>query len=123
MSNVKEYGCDCGIIHYDKIDKLRESMPADEEFLRLSDFFKVFGDYTRTKIVWALCGSEMCVCDIAEAVGITKSAISHQLRFLREANLVRSRREGKNIFYSLSDDHIKTIFDIGREHISEEENN
>ncbi|MBQ6568773.1 MAG: helix-turn-helix transcriptional regulator [Clostridia bacterium] len=86
----------------------------------IADLFKVFGDSTRVKILWALDESELCVCDIAAALGMTKSAVSHQLRFLRDADLVKNRREGKSIFYSLADDHVKQIFEMAVEHIYEE---
>ena len=94
-------------------------MPDDEEFTDLSAFFKILGDYTRTKILWALDKNEMCVCDLASLLNMTKSAVSHQLRLLRIANLVKSRRDGKVIFYSLADDHVKAIFETGHEHIRE----
>ncbi len=94
-------------------------MPEDNDLYDLSDFFKVLGDSTRSKIIWALDEHEMCVCDLAVLLGMTKSAISHQLRSLREANLVINRREGKNVFYSLADDHVKQIFEKGLEHIRE----
>ena len=94
-------------------------MPEDNELYDLSDFFKVLGDSTRSKIIWALDEHELCVCDLAVLLGMTKSAISHQLRALREANLVVNRRDGKNVFYSLADDHIKQIFEKGLEHIRE----
>ena len=85
----------------------------------LADFFKVLGDSTRARIMWALDESEMCVCDLAVLLNMTKSAISHQLRSLRQANLVKYRREGKVVFYSLADDHVKQIFEKGLEHICE----
>lgn len=96
-----------------------ENMPNDVLITTLSEFFKVFGDATRTKILWALDESELCVCDIGEILGMSKSAVSHQLGTLRKANLVKFRREGKNVFYSLKDNHVKTILEIGMEHIQE----
>ncbi|HAQ39728.1 MAG TPA: transcriptional regulator [Clostridiales bacterium] len=94
-------------------------MPEDNDLYDVSDFFKVLGDSTRSKIIWALDEHEMCVCDLAVLLGMTKSAISHQLRALREANLVVNRRDGKNVFYSLADDHVKQIYEKGLEHIRE----
>lgn len=95
-------------------------MPQEETLYDLAKLFKVFGDSTRIKILWALDESEMCVCDIAFLLNMTQSAISHQLRVLKQAELVKSRREGKIVFYSLEDEHVKQIFDQGLIHISEE---
>ena len=94
-------------------------MPQDEKLFDLAEFFKVFGDSTRIRILWALEDREMCVCDIAYLLNMTQSAISHQLRSLKQVNLVKNRREGKVVYYSLKDEHIKLIFDIGMEHITE----
>ncbi|MBN2877791.1 MAG: winged helix-turn-helix transcriptional regulator [Bacilli bacterium] len=94
-------------------------MPQDEKLFDLAEFFKVFGDSTRIRILWALEDREMCVCDIAYLLNMTQSAISHQLRSLKQVNLVKNRREGKVVYYSLKDEHIKHIFDIGMEHITE----
>lgn len=119
----KGYGdlCDCDVIHGDVVDKVKLNMPEEDVLYDLSDFFKVFADSTRVKIMWALDESEMCVCDMAVLLGMTKSAISHQLRALREANLVKFRREGKVVYYSLSDDHVRDIFEKGMEHIKEKQ--
>jgi ArsR family transcriptional regulator len=114
-----EMFCDCEVIHADIVNAVKERMPDENELYVLSDFFKVLGDSTRSRIIWALDESEMCVCDLAFLLNMTKSAISHQLRYLREANLVKNRREGKNVFYSLADDHVKDIFEKGLEHIRE----
>lgn len=111
--------CDCDVIHADIVDKVRLVMPEEDELYDLSDFFKVLGDSTRAKIIWALDESEMCVCDIAVLLNMTKSAISHQLKALKAANLVKYRKEGKVVFYSLTDDHVKEIFEKGLEHIRE----
>lgn len=111
--------CDCDVIHADVVDAVKGKMPSEDILFNLADFFKVLGDSTRVKIMWALDESEMCVCDLAVLLNMTKSAISHQLRSLRQANLVKFRREGKNVFYSLSDDHVREIFEKGLEHISE----
>ena len=93
--------------------------PADETLYRLADLYKVFGDPTRIRILYALSGGELCVCDIAELLGMTQSAISHQLRVLKQMDLVKNRRDGKTIFYALADDHIITILNQGLNHIEE----
>jgi len=111
--------CDCTVIHADAVEKVRETMPEDSRLYDLADFFKVLGDSTRVKIMWALDSQEMCVCDLAVLLNMTKSAISHQLKALRQANLVSFRREGKIVYYSLADDHVRDIFEKGLEHISE----
>jgi ArsR family transcriptional regulator len=107
-------------IHEDTVNQIREKMPQEETLYDLAELFKVFGDSTRIKILWALDEAEMCVCDIAFLLNMTQSAISHQLRVLKQAELVKSRREGKIVFYSLEDEHVKQIFDQGLIHISEE---
>ena len=119
MSEREELICDCELIHEDIVDEVKKRMPADEDIYDLSDFFKVLGDSTRMKIIWALDESEMCVCDIAVLLNMTKSAISHQLRALRNANLVKFRRDGKEVYYSLKDKHVRDIYEIGMEHIKE----
>ncbi|MDO5096446.1 MAG: metalloregulator ArsR/SmtB family transcription factor [Peptostreptococcaceae bacterium] len=111
--------CGTDKVHNVTVDKVTQNMPNDVLLTTLSEFFKVFGDPTRTKILWALEESELCVCDLGEVLGMTKSAISHQLSTLRKANLVKFRRVGKNVFYSLKDEHVKTILEIGMEHIQE----
>lgn len=115
----EELFCDCDVIHAEVVEAVKKKMPDDNVLYDLSDFFKVLGDSTRSKIIWALDEHEMCVCDLAILLGMTKSAISHQLRSLREANLVTNRRDGKNVFYSLADDHVKQIFEKGLDHIRE----
>lgn len=105
--------------HQALVKKLNNEIPPEEELFDLADFFKVFGDCTRIRILCALLYGEMCVCDIAEALSMTQSAISHQLRILKQAQLVRSRREGKTVYYMLSDDHIISILSQGLEHIEE----
>jgi ArsR family transcriptional regulator len=95
-------------------------MPQEETLYDLAELFKVFGDSTRIKILWALDEAEMCVCDIAFLLNMTQSAISHQLRVLKQTNLVKNRREGKVVYYSLDDDHVRKIFDQGLIHINEE---
>ncbi len=111
--------CECNIIHEDRVEKVKQNMPKEETLYDLAETFKVFGDTTRIKILYVLFASEMCVCDIAELLGISQSAISHQLRVLKQARLVKYRKEGKSVYYSLDDDHIKQIFDLGLAHINE----
>ena len=116
---MSEYNCDCNIVHNDIVSKVRAKMPPEERLYDLAELFKVFGDTTRVKILSALFESEMCVCDIATLLNMNQSAISHQLRVLKTARLVKHRKDGKTVFYSLDDEHIKNIFDQGLEHISE----
>lgn len=106
--------------HPESIEKIRENMPDEDTLIDLSELFKVFGDSTRIKILTALSCGELCVCDIGAAVGMTSSAISHQLRILKNARLVSFRRDGKTIFYSLADDHVGTMLSQGIEHINED---
>lgn len=111
--------CEYMFIHDDAVKKVNEEMPAEEILYDLAELFKVFGDSTRIKILYVLFESEMCVCDIAQVLNMSSSAISHQLRVLKQSQLVKFRREGKAIFYSLADDHVRTILDQGIEHICE----
>ena len=111
--------CEENIIHADTLTQVKRLLPEDEVLYDLAELFKIFGDSTRVKILYALLEAELCVCDIADLLGLTQSAISHQLRALKNARLVKSRREGKTVFYSLADDHVKTIIDQGLEHVSE----
>jgi ArsR family transcriptional regulator, lead/cadmium/zinc/bismuth-responsive transcriptional repressor len=111
--------CDCDVIHADIVEEASKNMPEDEKLYDLADFFKVFGDSTRIKILWALDRYEMCVCDLAVLLNMTKSAISHQLKTLRQEKLVKYRRDGKIAFYSLQDDHVRNLLEIGMEHIEE----
>ena len=112
--------CDCNVIHDDIVDRVKNKMPQEETLYDLAELFKVFGDSTRTKILWALDEEEMCVCDIAYLLNMTQSAISHQLRVLKQAKLVKNRREGKIVFYSLDDEHIRQILETGLIHIMED---
>lgn len=112
--------CVCDVIHEDVINMVKDRMPNEEELSDLSNLFKVFGDSTRIKILWALDENEMCVCDIAYLLNMTQSAISHQLRVLKDARLVKYRKEGKIVYYSLDDEHVKQIFDQGIIHIKEQ---
>lgn len=111
--------CNCNVIHEDVINSVRKGMPKDEILYDLAELFKVFGDTTRTKILYALFQAEMCVCDMAALLGMSQSAISHQLKVLKHTRLVKHRREGKVVYYSLDDDHIKKIFDYGYAHVNE----
>lgn len=106
-------------IHPEIVKKVAEKLPDVELLYDVAELFKVFGDSTRVRILCALFESEMCVCDIAEVLDMTQSAISHQLRVLKQARLVKYRRDGKTVYYSLADDHIQTIFDQAFEHIME----
>lgn len=111
--------CEEHIEHKSLIDEVESDMPDIDVLYDLAELFRIFGDTTRIRILYALFESELCVCDIANVLGMTVSAISHQLRILKSARLVKYRREGKVCFYSLSDDHVKTIIDQGKEHIAE----
>lgn len=111
--------CDCVEVHEDLLRIVDEKMPDEEELYDLAELFKVFGDSTRIRILFVLFEAEVCVCDLAETLHMTQSAVSHQLRILKQNKLVKSRREGKSIFYSLADGHVRTIIDQGREHIEE----
>jgi ArsR family transcriptional regulator len=111
--------CDCEVIHEEVVNKVKARMPEEEILYELAEVFKVFGDSTRIRILWALDEAEMCVCDIAYLLNMTQSAISHQLRVLKQAKLVRNRKEGKVVYYSLDDEHVRMIFDQGLAHIKE----
>lgn len=113
--------CEDNCIHENLLKIVNEKMPAETELYDLSELFKVFGDSTRIRILFVLFEAEVCVCDLANALNMTQSAISHQLRILKANKLVKSRREGKSVFYSLSDDHVRTIIAMGLEHIEESE--
>jgi len=138
-------GSDCSTIHEEVVDAIRPMLPADESLMDLADTFKIFSDFTRVKILCALmraeehmdshksnkakgrechggdCRPEMCVSDISVLLNMTKSSISHQLRILKQANLVKYRKEGSVVYYSLADEHVKTIFNQGMAHVLEEE--
>ena len=109
--------CESIEIHEDLLKIVNETMPDENKLYDLAELFKVFGDSTRIRILYVLFEAEVCVCDLAQALNMTQSAISHQLRILKQNKLVKNRREGKSIFYSLADDHVRTIVDQGREHI------
>ena len=111
--------CECEEVHREAVEKQRGAMPLEEMLYELSDFFKIFGDSTRISILFAIDGAPMCVCDIAELLGMTKSAVSHQLKVLRQAALVKYKKVGKNVIYSLADDHVRDIIEKALEHIKE----
>lgn len=117
-NNIIE-SCNCTVIHEAVINRVKEIMPEEEKLYDLADLFKVLGDSTRIKIICALFEAEMCVCDIAALLGMTQSAISHQLRVLKQGRIVKYRKDGKVVYYSLDDDHIKGIFNQGLIHIDE----
>ena len=111
--------CDCDVIHEETVKRVKKTMPKDEDIYDLADLYKMFADSTRLRILWALSREELCVCDIAVLLGMTKSAISHQLKSLRLSNLVKHDKRGKEVYYSLADSHVKDIFEKGLEHIYE----
>ena len=113
----QKYSCDCDIVHEDVVKKVAKSMLSADAYIDIAAFFKVFGDETRTRIIWALDKHEMCVCDLASLLDMTKSAISHQLALLRHEHIVRFRRDGKNVYYSLDDKHVQKVFETALEHI------
>ena len=112
-----EFICDCNIIHEDMVNDTISQM-ADEDLLnKLAEFFKILGDTTRVKILYALDKNELCVCDIANVVGMSKSSVSHQLSALRKSGIVKGKKVGKEVFYTLDDEHVKQVFEVGIEHI------
>ena len=119
MRNQTGPCCEENLIHPDKVDQVRGLLPADETLYDLAELFKIFGDSTRVKILYALLESELCVCDLAKLMEVTQSAVSHQLRVLKGSKLVKFRREGKTVYYSLADEHVSRILSQGMEHIQE----
>ena len=111
--------CEQTEVHEELLRKVNETMPEETELYDLAELFKVFGDSTRIRILFVLFEAEVCVCDLAQVLNMTQSAISHHLRILKQSKLVKSRREGKSVFYSLADAHVRTIIAQGREHITE----
>ena len=111
--------CEQTEVHEELLRTVNETMPEETELYDLAELFKVFGDSTRIRILFVLFEAEVCVCDLAQVLNMTQSAISHQLRILKQSKLVKSRREGKSVFYSLADAHVRTIIAQGREHITE----
>ena len=120
MEERKDEVCDGFEVHEDLLKIVNETLPEETELYDLAELFKVFGDSTRIRILFVLFEAEVCVCDLAKVLNMTQSAISHQLRILKQNKLVKSRREGKSIFYSLADDHVRTIINQGRDHIEED---
>ena len=119
MAKEEAERCEFMCVHEDIVKQVNEKMPEEEKLFDLAEFFRIFGDTTRIRILYVLMCSEMCVCDLAQLLDMTQSAISHQLRILKQMDLVKNRREGKSVFYSLADGHIKTILSQGLEHIEE----
>lgn len=117
MDNAEK--CEYLCIHQDVVKSVKESLPAEEELYDLAELFKIFGDSTRIKILYSLFKTELCVCDMAQLLNVSQTAVSHQLRLLKTNKLVKCRKEGKNVFYSLADDHVCSIINQGMEHISE----
>lgn len=113
-----EFSCDCNVIHQSVVDDVLHSMPNENTFNHLADLFKLIGDTTRCRILLALDHDEMCVCDLANVLNMTKSSISHQLAVLRRSGIVKCRKSGKEVYYTLDDDHIVKLFEIGLEHIN-----
>lgn len=113
-----EFICDCNVIHQDVVDKIIEQIPNKEIFNNLANFFKLIGDPTRLKILFVLDKQEICVCDIANALSMSKSSISHQLAVLRKSGIVKCRKQGKEVYYSLDDNHVNEVFEIALNHIN-----
>ena len=124
MSEKFDAGVECceeSLVHGDLVWQVREKLPAENDMQDLAELFKIFGDTTRIRILFVLFEAEVCVCDLAETLGMTQSAISHQLKILKSNGLVRARRHGKSVFYSLADSHVRTIIAQGWEHIMEDQ--
>ena len=111
--------CDIFQVHDELVKKVNSRMPDEDELYDLAELFKVFGDSTRIRILYVLFEEELCVCDIAQTLNMTQSAISHQLQVLKKSKLVKYRREGKTVFYSLADDHVRAILGQGMDHVTE----
>jgi ArsR family transcriptional regulator len=119
MNSSETFTCDVEVIHQEAVNRVRAAMPQEQSFYDLANLYKMFADNTRVQILWALSAEEMCVCDLAVLLNMSKSAISHQLKSLRLTNLVKYRRQGKIVYYSLADEHVRDIFAKGFEHIHE----
>ena len=117
-----EYMCDCDVIHQDSVDIALSKMPKEQVFTSLANFYKLIGDQTRCKILFAIDQHEMCVCDLANTLSMSKSSVSHQLSKLKEFGIVKSRKEKKEVYYTLDDEHVTEVFEIGLEHIKHKEN-
>ena len=116
----RKYECACNEVHESVVAAVRSRMPNEDVLADVAELFKVFGDSTRTRILSALFESELCVCDIAELLGMTKSAVSHQLRILRQTKIVKNRKDGKVVYYSLDDEHVSRIYKMALEHLTED---
>ena len=112
-----EFACDCNVIHQDLVESTQKQMVDEDILNKMADFFSILGDTTRAKILFALDQNEMCVCDIANVLGMSKSSISHQLGTLRRMNIVKCRKQGKEVYYTIDDDHVQKLFELGIEHI------
>ena len=119
MNDYSSFACEETKIHEELLEKVKRELPDEDKLYDLAELYRIFADSTRIRILYVLFEKEVCVCDIAEILGMTVSAVSHQLRVLKSARLVRFRREGKTCFYSLADEHVKTIIGQGMEHLSE----
>lgn len=120
MEKEREFDCcDSREVHEELLSIVREKLPAEEQLYDLAELFKIFGDSTRMRILFVLFEAEVCVCDLAAALNMTVSAVSHQLKILKQSKLIKSRREGRSVFYSLADEHVRTIVSQGMEHIME----
>ena len=115
---ANNFHCDCNAVNTELVNNVLKNMPAENVFQKLADFYKIIGNYTRCKIIYALSLSEMCVCDLANLLSMTKSSISHQLSKMRESGVVKCRRDGKEVYYSLDDEHIAGIFAISLAHVN-----
>ena len=111
-----EFICDCNVIHQNVVDDTLKKMPEQDVFNKIAEFFKIIGDTTRAKILFVLDNNEMCVCDIANVLSMSKSSISHQLGTLRRSGIVKCRKQGKEGYYMLDDEHVKQVFEIAKEH-------
>ncbi len=120
MSERTVEACSYLCVHEDVVAQVQKNMPQEETLLQLADLFKVFGDGTRVRILYVLLEAEVCVCDLAMLLGMTQSAVSHQLRILKQARLIKARRDGKTVFYSLADAHVAMLLRQGMEHVSED---
>ncbi len=114
----QELTCDCNVIHEKVVKEVKEKIPKENVFIELKNLYKLIGDATRCKILFALNHQEMCVCDLANVLNKTKSSVSHQLAVLRKRKIVKCRKEGKEVYYSLEDEHIVKLFETGLEHIN-----
>ena len=115
---MENLSCDCNIIHEEVVYNTKKKLEEIKIFSDVSNFFKIIGDTTRTKILFSLDNNEMCVCDIANTLGMSKSSISHQLSVLKENGIIKSRRSGKEVYYTLDDEHVSEVFEVALEHIN-----